>query len=91
MKPKACKLWPFKVLSKPKFGYGNEAVHHYDGNKFFMYADSTCSGLRYGRPTPGFTDHTLKELAEIALGRRNSQYETTANISFLKPYTQFGV
>ncbi|RLI41707.1 hypothetical protein DRO59_06205, partial [Candidatus Bathyarchaeota archaeon] len=25
MKPKACKLWPFRVLSKPKFGYADEA------------------------------------------------------------------
>ena len=91
MKSKACKLWPFKVLSKPKFGYGNEAVYYYGGNKFFMYADSACSGVRYGKPASGFTNYTLKELAEIALGLRNSQYKTTANISFLKPYTRFGV
>lgn len=91
MKPKACKLWPFKVLSKPEFGYGNEAAYYYGGNKFFIYADSTCRGVRYGKPTREFTSNTLKEFAEIALGLRNNQSKTTANISFLKPYARFRV
>ena len=88
MKPKACKLWPFKVLSKPKFGYANEAVYYYGGNKFFVYADSTCSGVRYGKPTPEFANYTLKEFAEIALGIRHNQFKTTANIGFLSPYVR---
>ncbi|MDI6904683.1 MAG: YkgJ family cysteine cluster protein [Candidatus Bathyarchaeia archaeon] len=89
MKPKACKLWPFQILSKPKFGYVNEAVYYYGGNKFFIYADSTCSGLRYGKPTWEFTNYTLKEFVEIALGRRINQSKTTANIRFLHPYARF--
>jgi len=82
MKPKACKLWPFKISTKPKFGHGNEAVYSYAGNKLYIYADSTCRGLRYGRPSWEFTDYTLKELVEIALGLRNNQSITTASISF---------
>lgn len=91
MKPKACKLWPFKVLSKPNFGYANEAVYYYGGDKLFVYADSTCSGLRYGKPTWEFTNYTLKEFVEIALGRRNDQSKTTANIRFLQPYARFRI
>jgi len=91
MKPKACKLWPFKVLSKPKFGYANEAVYYYSGDKLFIYADSTCSGLRYGNPTREFTNYTLKEFVEIALERRNDQFKTTANIGFLQPYARFRI
>ncbi len=89
VKPKACKLWPFRVLSEPKFGYANEAVYPYGGNKFFVYADSVCSGLRYGEPTWEFTNYVLKEFVEIALGRRNGQSKTTANIGFLRPYVRF--
>jgi len=88
MKPKACKLWPFKVLSKSEFGYVNEAAYHYGGGKLFIYADSTCSGLRYGTPTWEFTSQTLKEFIEIALGFRSEQYKTTGDLVFLQPYVQ---
>ena len=86
MKPKACKLWPFKVLSKPKFGYANDAVYYYGERKFFIYADAACSGIRYGKPTSEFTNYTMKEFIEIALGLRSNQSKTTANIGFLNSY-----
>lgn len=91
MKPKACKLWPFKIASKPEFGYANEANYRYGESKFFVYADSTCSGLRYGNPTWDFTNYTLKEFVEVALGIRSKQYKTTANLSSLQPYPEFRV
>ena len=84
MKPKACKIWPFKIVSKPEFGYANEAAYGYGENRLFVYADSTCRGLRYGKPTWEFTGRTLKEFIEIALGFRIEQYKTTANINFLR-------
>jgi len=84
-KPKACKLWPFKILSKPKFGHEDKAVYPYAGNKLYIYADSSCKGLRYGRASWEFANHTLKEFVEIALGLRTNQFKTTANISFLQP------
>jgi len=89
MKPKACKLWPFKVLRRPKFGYVKEAVYSYSGNKLFVYADSTCSGLRYGKPTWEFNNQTLREFIEIALGLRIEQYKTTAN--FIQPTVRFRI
>jgi len=91
MKPKACKLWPFKVLTKPKYGYANEAAYYYGGDEFFLYADSTCSGLIYGEPTENFTKYTLQEFVEIALGRRNNQTKTTTNIGLHQPYAQFRI
>jgi len=89
MKPKACKLWPFKVLSKPKYGYVNEAVHYYGGDRFFIYTDSNCSGLVYGEPTEKFAKYTLNEFVEIALGGRRDQSKTTANIRFPQIYSGF--
>ncbi|MBX5329242.1 YkgJ family cysteine cluster protein [Candidatus Bathyarchaeota archaeon A05DMB-5] len=84
MKPKACKLWPFKILGKPQYGYASDAVYSYGENQLFIYADSTCSGLRYGKPTLEFSEHTLKEFIEIALGTRNNQFKTTADLSFVR-------
>jgi len=91
MKPKACKLWPFKVLSKPKYGHVDEAVYYYGGGRFFIYADSNCSGLSYGKPTEKFAKYTLNEFVEIALGRRKDQYKTTADIRFPQIYTGFRI
>ncbi|MEM2971763.1 MAG: YkgJ family cysteine cluster protein [Candidatus Bathyarchaeia archaeon] len=92
MKPKACKLWPFKVLGKPKFGYAREAEYCYGESKFYVYADSACNGLRFGTPTWEFANQKLKEFVEIALGRRSQQFKTTADMGFLQPYAlSFGV
>jgi hypothetical protein len=82
MKPKACKIWPFKIISKPEFGYPSEATYNYGGNRLFVYADSSCTGLRYGKPVWGFARHTLKEFIEIALGIRCEQYKTTGDLDF---------
>jgi Fe-S-cluster containining protein len=81
MKPGACKLWPFKVLSEPKYGQANQALFDYGGNKLFIYADSMCSGLRYGSPTWEFSFSTLREFVELALGTRQAQCKTTRNLN----------
>jgi Fe-S-cluster containining protein len=66
MKPGACKLWPFKVQTSPKFGYPNEALYLFGRNKLYIYADPACRGLIYGRPTWEFANQTIKEFIEIA-------------------------
>ena len=91
MKPKACKLWPFKILTKPKFGNVNQAAYNYGGSTFFVYADAVCSGLRYGSPSWEFANNTLTEFVEIAMGLRNDQHKTTANIGFLQPYADLRI
>jgi Fe-S-cluster containining protein len=84
MKPKACKLWPFKILSKPEFGQANEALYQYGENKLYVYVDSSCWGIRYGRPTWEFANQTLKEFIEIALELRRQQFKTTANVNLFQ-------
>jgi Fe-S-cluster containining protein len=76
-KPEACKIWPFKILSEPKYGEEKQAAFDYRGTRLYIYADSMCSGLRYGSPSWEFRYTTLKEFAELALGLRNVQYKTT--------------
>jgi Fe-S-cluster containining protein len=81
MKPGACKLWPFKVLTEPRYGQANGALFNYDGRRLFIYADSMCPGLRYGTPTWEFNFSTLKEFVELALGKRQEQCKTTSKIA----------
>ncbi|RLI42074.1 hypothetical protein DRO69_10795 [Candidatus Bathyarchaeota archaeon] len=89
MKPIACKLWPFKILDKPRFGGPNEAFYNYGDRRLFIYVDPLCRGIRWGNPTQEFACKTMTELVEIALGRREKQYYSTSKISYRPAY--FGV
>jgi len=89
MKPEACKIWPFKVLTEPKFGEAKQAAYDYRGVRFYIYGDTTCSGLHYGNPTWDFQHVTIKEFAEIALGIRDAQCKTTRATAY-SPRQQFG-
>jgi Fe-S-cluster containining protein len=88
MKPRSCQIWPFKILNVPKYDYADEAAYAYGECKLFIYVDSMCSGIRYGSPTWEFANQTLKEFVEIAVGVRNTQAKSTANVVFhrLPPY-----
>jgi len=86
MKPRACQLWPFKVLSRPDFGYPNEALYSYGENRVYVYADPMCNGLKFGQPSLEFNNFTLKEFVELAAGIRNQQVKTTSKLRFNAPY-----
>ena len=86
MKPKACQLWPFKVLRESKFGYPKEAVYPFGDHEVFVYADPMCNGLRLGTPTLEFAGSVVKEFVEIAVGLRSSQVKTTSNVWLSQPY-----
>ena len=77
-KPQACKLWPFKVLDKPKFGSPDSAVYYHGNRRLFIYVDPACTGLKFGVPTQEFTYSVIPEFIEIAFGVRRKQFKTTA-------------
>jgi Fe-S-cluster containining protein len=89
MKPEACKIWPFKVFSEPKYGEANQAAYDYGGVRFYVYGDTMCSGLRSGTPTWDFRYTTIKEFTELALGVRQVQFKTTRTVVFT-PQQQWG-
>jgi Fe-S-cluster containining protein len=89
MKPRACQLWPFKVLPRPQYGYPSEAMYLYGGKPLFVYADPMCRGLRLGKPTFEFANYTVGEFVEIAAGVRSSQFRTTACRGFSQPSIGF--
>jgi Fe-S-cluster containining protein len=78
-KPRACQLWPFKVLMKPQYGYAREAEFPIGDQRVFVYADSMCCGLSFGTPTLEFATRTIKEFVEIAAGLRSFQQKSTAS------------
>ena len=78
MKPLVCKLWPFRVLTAPKYGYQNEACFNYRDNKFYVYAIPYCRGISWGRPRELFVKKTLPELIDIRIGVQERQRFTTS-------------
>ena len=88
-KPRACQLWPFKILNVPKYGFANEAAYEFGQGKLFIYVDHMCNGIRYGRPTWEFASQTLREFVEIAMGARVAQLRTTGHGGFSVPRLRF--
>lgn len=86
MKPRACKLWPFKIYSRPKFGRPQEALFEYAGRKLFVYVDPSCRGIVWGAPTRFFVHRVLPEFVEIALGNRSEQLFSTSRIAVYPVY-----
>ena len=80
MKPRACKLWPFKIYTQPKYGKLAQALYSSNGRKLFIYVDPLCKGITWGNPTQDFIEGTLNEFIEIALGLSEKQYYTTAKL-----------
>ncbi len=88
-KPKACQLWPFRILSMPKHGYAEAAAYQYGEMKLFVYVDSSCSGIRYGAPTPSFINGALKEFVDIAMDTCNFQFRSTGHSFLPRPVLSF--
>lgn len=86
MKPNACKLWPFKILNRPKYGRPNEASFRYGDRDFFVYLDPSCAGIRWGNPTQEYAQRTITELVEIVLGKREKQCYSTSRMLYRPRY-----
>jgi Fe-S-cluster containining protein len=89
MKPKACQLWPFKILSVPKYGNAHQAAYALGEREAYVYVDSMCNGVRYGNPTWEFASQTLREFVEIAMGFRTVQLRTSGKGLFPKRLLHF--
>jgi len=79
-KPMACRLWPIKVVNRPKYGFANEAAFNYNGRQLFVYIDPSCPEISFGRPSQRMTYHVIPEFIEIALGSREKQMYSTSSV-----------
>lgn len=89
MKPLACKIWPFKIFDKPKFGNTNKALFQYRNNNFYIYVDTGCSGLNWGTPSPELKHKILPEFIDVAVGLRKQQFHSTSKIQCRQNPTHF--
>ena len=78
MKPIACKLWPFKIYTRPKYGRAREAVFNYEGQRLFVYIDPSCPRIVWGEPSQTLIYKIIPEFIEIAIGVRKKQFYSTS-------------
>ncbi|MCS7098682.1 MAG: YkgJ family cysteine cluster protein [Candidatus Methanomethyliaceae archaeon] len=80
IKPHACKLWPFMIYERAKYGYKNEAEYEYKGRTFYVYVNPYCKGITYGRPSLTFEMFVISEFIELSLESREEQVFSTSTL-----------
>jgi Fe-S-cluster containining protein len=83
MKPIACKIWPFKILSEPKYGKPREAYLKYRNRAFYIYVNPQCHGFVLGKPNPLFINKILSEFIDIRLGLQREPFYSTSNLAYV--------
>ncbi|MDH5816549.1 MAG: YkgJ family cysteine cluster protein [Candidatus Nezhaarchaeota archaeon] len=78
IKPLACKLWPFLISERPRDDSKEEAEYEFRGYTFYVYVNSFCKGIVYGRPSYVFANKVVPEFIELSLGLREEQTFSTS-------------
>lgn len=82
IKPLACKLWPFRISSTPRYSRSSEACFSYKNQEFYIYAYPQCPGIVLGKPSKLLTYRILPEFLNIRLGLQREQLYSTSKLSF---------
>jgi len=86
MKPLACKLFPFRVQSKPVYERGDTSAYTFKGRTFYVYLDPECGGINIGRPSQRFLRQVIPEVIRIGMGMGYKQKFTTSKYISWKPF-----
>ncbi len=86
VKPMACKLFPFRVYSKPVYSRGDNSAYVFGGRTFHVYLDQACQGVVPGKPNERFVNEVLPEVVGIGMGIAHKQRLTTSKYISWKPY-----
>ena len=81
-KPLTCKIWPFRILTEPRYSESNEACFDYRNRRFYIYAIPHCPGIIWGHPTEGLVKKTLPEFIDVRFGLQGRQHFSTSRFPF---------
>jgi len=89
LKPFSCKVWPFLVFEKPKYGGCKEAEFYYEGEKYYVYLNryaAMCPGIGMGRPEE--LPNVISEVIEIYNDPSRKQEYSTSRLVRLQSYAR---
>ncbi len=86
IKPMACRLFPFRIQSKPVYERGDTSGYTFKGRTFYVYLDPECNGINVGHPSQRFLRQVLPEIIQIGMGVSYKQKFTTSKYISWKPY-----
>ena len=72
-KPTLCRLWPFIVCDKPKYGKLDEAVFYHYGEKVYVYVEPHCPSLVWGKPENRLKQTILPEIIDFKFRLKNNR------------------
>ncbi|MBS7658612.1 MAG: YkgJ family cysteine cluster protein [Candidatus Bathyarchaeia archaeon] len=78
IKPLACKLWPFIILTKSK-QKNDEALFNYKGENFYIYVDKRCPNVKTGKPTNYLINKILPEVINLSINNKMKQVYSTSS------------
>lgn len=77
IKPIACKLWPFIILTKPK-QKNDEALFYYKNEIVYIYVDVRCPEVKIGKPTSYLINKVLPEIVNLNFNNKIKQLYSTS-------------
>jgi Fe-S-cluster containining protein len=84
-KPTACRLFPFRMHSKPIYKGGDNARVQIGDKTYFLYMDPNCQGIVLGHPTERFRNELVPEIVKIGMGLPVKQKYTTSKSIHWRP------
>ncbi|MBN2335026.1 YkgJ family cysteine cluster protein [Candidatus Bathyarchaeota archaeon] len=84
-KPTACRLFPFRIHTKPVYKRGDSAAIHFAGKTYYLYMDPDCHGIVPGKPSDRFRDQIVPEILSIGVGLPVKQRYTTSKSIHWRP------
>ena len=83
IKPRACKLWPFMIKSRPVYGREKEAIYTLDGKTYYVYLNANCSGISWGNPSKEFIHKIVPKFIQLSFRTIKRQVNSTSRSPFI--------
>lgn len=80
-KPYVCRMFPFRVAKKAKYGSEELSAFYYKREIFYIYLDPECQGITLGQPSVEFVTNVIPEFIEIYMGNNPQQRFSTGALT----------
>ncbi|MBO3840179.1 MAG: YkgJ family cysteine cluster protein [Thermoproteota archaeon] len=72
-KPYVCRMFPFRVLRKPKYGNEELSEFKYRTEVFYVYLNRECNGVKLGNSSIRFIERVMPEFVKIYVNKEGNE------------------